>query len=215
MAIEPAWSDHYCDEMDAAWLYRALAHVESNPERRAIFDNLARVEDEHVERWRMLFQEHGGTAPAHAPSMRSRLLAGIARVLGSGAVLPLIIAEESREVGAYLRLARGATDATTHATAVAIAAPSPSHAEPVTAETAAAAKAAPNILPSRPRSMTPARSENIPANAASSNGVATRMVAASTRTMRVKVSITRSSRGDATTQPAAPGTDDRARRRTG
>src|SRR5439155_1361833 len=83
---------------------------ESNPQRRAIFDNLAKVEDEHVERWRALLHEHGGEVPAHSPSLRSRMLAMVARLLGSGSVLPLIIAEEAREVGSYLRLARGAIE---------------------------------------------------------------------------------------------------------
>src|SRR5262245_4579848 len=115
--------------MDAAWLYRALARVERNVQRRAIFENLAKVEDDHVERWRSLFREHGGEVPPHSPSIRSRMLATIARILGSGAVLPLIIAEESREVGSYLRLARKATDKTTHDTAVAIATESAEHAQ--------------------------------------------------------------------------------------
>jgi vacuolar iron transporter family protein len=127
--VEATWSDYYLDEMDAAWLYRALARAEANPQRRTIFDNLAKVEDEHVERWRALFEQHGGTVPSHRPSMRSRMLAAIARLLGSGAVLPLIIAEESREVGSYLRLARGATDKRTHETAVAIATESAEHAQ--------------------------------------------------------------------------------------
>ena len=133
MPVEASWSEYYLDEMDAAWLYRALARVESNPQRRAIFDNLAKVEDEHVQRWRSLFQEHGGEVPSHSPSVRSRLLAGVAHLLGSGAVLPLIIAEESREVGSYLRLARGATDKATHDTAVAIATESAEHAQHLSA----------------------------------------------------------------------------------
>src|SRR4051812_18491725 len=115
--------------MDAAWLYRALAAFERNLQRRAIFENLAKVEDDHVERWRALFEEHGGDVPSHSPSIRSRLLAAVARLFGSGAVLPLIIAEESREVGSYLRLARGATDKATHDTAVAIATESAEHAQ--------------------------------------------------------------------------------------
>ena len=129
MPIEPAWTEYYTDEMDAAWLYRALARVERNTQRRAIFENLARVEDEHVERWRALFHEHGGEVPSHSPSVRSRMLAAVASLFGSGAVLPLIIAEEAREVGSYLRLARGATDKTTHDTAVAIATESAEHAQ--------------------------------------------------------------------------------------
>jgi len=131
--VEAAWSEYYLDEMDAAWLYRALARVEPNPVRRAIFNNLASVEDEHVERWTALFHEHGGQVPPHRPSVRSRMLAGIARVFGSGAILPIIIAEESREVGSYLRLARGATDKRTHDTAVAIATESAEHAQDLSA----------------------------------------------------------------------------------
>lgn len=55
-------------------------------------------------------------------------------------------------------------------------APSPSQAEPVTAAAAPAAKAAPSILPSRPMSKTPERSEYRPARAASSSGVDSRTV---------------------------------------
>jgi VIT1/CCC1 family predicted Fe2+/Mn2+ transporter len=129
VAVEPTWNEYYTDEMDAAWLYRALARVERNVQRRTIFENLATVEDAHVERWRSLFHEHGGEVPRHTPSIRSRMLAAVARILGSGAVLPLIIAEESREVGSYLRLARTSTDKTTHDTAVAIATESAEHAQ--------------------------------------------------------------------------------------
>ena len=70
-------------------------------------------------------------------------------------------------------------------TAVATPAPSPSHAEPLTADTAAEANAAPSIIPSRPSATTPERSENIPAMAASTSGVATRIVAANKSTMSV------------------------------
>jgi VIT1/CCC1 family predicted Fe2+/Mn2+ transporter len=129
VAIEPAWTEYYRDEMDAAWLYRALARTERDTARRAIFENLAKVEDEHVDRWKALFHTHGGDVPDHAPSMRSRMLAAVAHAFGSGSVLPLIIAEESREVGSYLRLARGSTDKTTHDTAVAIATESAEHAQ--------------------------------------------------------------------------------------
>ena len=69
-------------------------------------------------------------------------------------------------------------------------APRPSQAEPVTAAVAAAAKAAPSILPSRPMSTTPERSANRPASAASTRGVARRMVeSASSRTWRNSASI--------------------------
>ncbi len=59
----------------------------------------------------------------------------------------------------------------------ATAPPSASQGEPVTAAMAAAAKADASILPSRPTSMMPLRSENNPPMAQRISGVATRSVA--------------------------------------
>ena len=62
-----------------------------------------------------------------------------------------------------------------------VAAATPHHAESVVAATAAAKKAAISILPSRPTSMMPLRSENSPPIAHRIRGVATRKVAAAMR----------------------------------
>src|SRR5687768_12837314 len=105
MAVEPTWVDHYRDEMDAAWLYKRLAATERNERRRTTFARLAHVEDAHAARWRELFAANATAAPEHAPSLRTRLLAWVAARFGSSAVLSLIVAEETREVSAYLRLA--------------------------------------------------------------------------------------------------------------
>jgi VIT1/CCC1 family predicted Fe2+/Mn2+ transporter/rubrerythrin len=127
--FDPAWVDYYRDEMDAAWLYRALASVERDEERRSIFEKLARVEDAHVRRWQGLFSSHGASLPTHAPSFRSRALAILARHFGSSLVLPVIISQETREIGTYLRLARRATHQSTHDTAMAIATETAEHAQ--------------------------------------------------------------------------------------
>ena len=44
---DASWDEHYRDELDAAYLYRALAAVESDPERKQLFDKLALVADRH------------------------------------------------------------------------------------------------------------------------------------------------------------------------
>ena len=67
-----------------------------------------------------------------------------------------------------------------------IPAASPAHGEPVSAAVAAAAKAAPSILPSSPMSMMPERSENRPAKAARIRGTDRRRVESSTGTATVK-----------------------------
>ena len=72
MPADPAWRQHCLDELDAAYLYRALARVERNDRRRSIFERLATVEDQHVERWRTIFRDHGSELPAFTPTLRSR-----------------------------------------------------------------------------------------------------------------------------------------------
>jgi VIT1/CCC1 family predicted Fe2+/Mn2+ transporter/rubrerythrin len=127
MAAEVEWEEHYRDERDAAYLYRQLAAAERDPARRQLFEKLAAVEDRHVERWAQLFREGERALPAHEISGRTRLLAWIARQFGPGMILPLILAEEGREVEAYLRLARRSTKKT-HDAAVSIATDSAEHA---------------------------------------------------------------------------------------
>jgi vacuolar iron transporter family protein len=130
---DSTWEDHYCDERDAAFLYRTLAAVEPNGERRQLFERLARVEDRHVDRWRQLFQEAGRPLPEYKTALRARLLAWAARRFGASAILPLMLAEEGREVQAYLGLARHSVDRLTHAAAVDIAADSAMHARELSA----------------------------------------------------------------------------------
>ena len=75
-----------------------------------------------------LFREGGCPLPAYAPGWRPRLLAWIARRFGVRFVLPLMLAEEGREVQAYLGLARRASAGAMHDAAVEIAADSAVHA---------------------------------------------------------------------------------------
>jgi VIT1/CCC1 family predicted Fe2+/Mn2+ transporter/rubrerythrin len=125
---DESWDEHYADERDAAFLYRALARAETDQERRELFDRLAVVEDQHVARWETLFAEAERPLPAYATSRRTRLLAWVAGQFGPSTVLPLILAEEGREVQAYLGLARQSTNRQTHEAAVDIASESAIHA---------------------------------------------------------------------------------------
>src|SRR5262245_39244540 len=129
MAVDPVWAEYYFDEMDAAWLYRQLAGSERDAARRRIFERLSHVEDAHVQRWRGLFKAHGGEPPPHSPAFKTRALAWMARRFGSSSVLPIIVSQESREVGSYIRLARAAEHKSTHDTAIAIATESAEHAQ--------------------------------------------------------------------------------------
>jgi vacuolar iron transporter family protein len=123
-----SWDEHYRDERDAAFLYRALAAIERATDRRSLFERLAAVEDRHAQRWEELYRDAGRPLPAYKTAIRSRALAWIAKLFGTGLVLPLILAEEGREVQAYLGLARHASSRQAHRAAVDIAADSAVHA---------------------------------------------------------------------------------------
>jgi VIT1/CCC1 family predicted Fe2+/Mn2+ transporter/rubrerythrin len=125
---DASWDEHYADERDAAWLYRELARVDRNRSRADLFERLADVEDRHTAKWVELFAQAARPLPAYAVSRRTRLLAAVARTFGPSAVLPLILAEEGREVQAYLGLARDSPHESTHKAAVDIAAESAVHA---------------------------------------------------------------------------------------
>jgi predicted membrane protein (TIGR00267 family) len=125
---DPSWDEHYRDELDAAYLYRALAAVESDPERKQLFDKLALVEDRHGERWRELFAQSGRPLPPYTTAQRTRLLAWVAKHFGTSLILPLMLAEEGREVQAYLGMARHSSHRQTHQAAVDIASDSAVHA---------------------------------------------------------------------------------------
>jgi predicted membrane protein (TIGR00267 family) len=125
---DASWDEHYRDELDAAYLYRALAKVEKDVERRQLFEKLAVVEDRHVERWRELFAQSGRPLPAYSTAPRTKLLAWVAKQFGTSLILPLMLAEEGREVQAYLGMARHSSHRQTHQAAVDIASDSAVHA---------------------------------------------------------------------------------------
>jgi VIT1/CCC1 family predicted Fe2+/Mn2+ transporter/rubrerythrin len=125
---DASWDEHYRDERDAAYLYRALAAVESDRDRKELFEKLAVVEDRHAERWEELFAQGGRPLPAYSTAARTRLLAWVAKHFGTSTILPLMLAEEGREVQAYLGMARQSTNRQTHRAAVDIASDSAVHA---------------------------------------------------------------------------------------
>ncbi|HXE57304.1 MAG TPA: VIT1/CCC1 transporter family protein [Gemmatimonadales bacterium] len=126
------WLEHLADEADAAYLYRELARAEPDPRQRDLYRRLAEVEDRHVEAWRQLLARHGRSVPVPGPSLRARLRARAARWLGPGALLPLLLQEEGREVRGYLALYRAAPEGAAAATALRLARESAEHVESLT-----------------------------------------------------------------------------------
>jgi VIT1/CCC1 family predicted Fe2+/Mn2+ transporter len=97
---------HRQDEADAAYLYRLLSSAEPDEKKKDIYRRLAEVEDRHVEVWGNLLRQHGREPLTFRPSARTRLLAAFGRMFGPGFLLPMLLAEEGREVKGYLDMHR-------------------------------------------------------------------------------------------------------------
>jgi VIT1/CCC1 family predicted Fe2+/Mn2+ transporter len=123
------WLHHLEDEADAAFLYRELAQAERDASKADLYRRLAQVEDRHVEMWRTLLAENGHHVQPPPPSRGARLRAWVARRVGAGVLLPMLLQEEGREVKGYLSLYRESPDGVVGPTALTLAKESKEHAE--------------------------------------------------------------------------------------
>jgi predicted membrane protein (TIGR00267 family) len=101
-----AFQHHWQDEADAAFLYRALADAERDTAKQDLYRRLAAVEDRHVTIWSDLLARAGRAPKPFVPSARARLLALLGRTFGPRFLLPMLLAEEGREVRGYLSMHR-------------------------------------------------------------------------------------------------------------
>src|SRR5256714_6570442 len=101
-----AFEHHWQDEADAAFLYRVLATAEQDQHKKSLYLRLAEVEDKHVQIWANLLAENGRRMRSHRPSARTRILALLGRRFGPRFLLPMLLAEEGREVKGYLDMHR-------------------------------------------------------------------------------------------------------------
>lgn len=89
------------DELDGAALYAALAAAESDPVRKDLFLQLSQAESDHAAFWRDKLSAAGIDPGAYTPSLRTRLLARLARRFGPRFVLPTLAAAEFADRDKY------------------------------------------------------------------------------------------------------------------
>lgn len=94
--------DNWHGELDAAALYRAIARHERSEQRAELLREMAKDEERHADIMAKRLDEMGIALPSHRTSLRVRVLALLARVFGTPAVLPIVETFEAQDVGAYL-----------------------------------------------------------------------------------------------------------------
>lgn len=91
------------DELDSAAVYDTLSAAEKDPQRSAIFAELADAEREHAQVWRDKLAANGVRAPKHRRSGKTRLLQTMTRTFGPSAVLKTVAAAEYADRDRYAR----------------------------------------------------------------------------------------------------------------
>jgi VIT1/CCC1 family predicted Fe2+/Mn2+ transporter len=100
-----ALREHWQDEADACWTYRALAARMADPAERRTLERIAVEEERHRDYFGALVARTNGgvvTTPP-APSLQARALVGLATLLGPRLILALLRVGEGREVARFLR----------------------------------------------------------------------------------------------------------------
>jgi vacuolar iron transporter family protein len=95
------YANNYLAEQDGIALYRALAAVEKDEKRAAIFEQLARAEERHAARWAGFLKSAGVPLPVYSTSARIKMISLLARLFGTERVLPIVSDIESRDENRY------------------------------------------------------------------------------------------------------------------
>ncbi|MGA8710179.1 MAG: VIT1/CCC1 transporter family protein [Thermoplasmata archaeon] len=96
-----AVEENYLEERSSRWMYEALAGADRLPARAELLRELAAYEARHAALWAGLLSKLGRPLPAERRMLNQRILVGMARLLGVGAVLPIVHREEVDGIEKY------------------------------------------------------------------------------------------------------------------
>ncbi|MGA7097240.1 MAG: VIT1/CCC1 transporter family protein [Acidimicrobiia bacterium] len=88
------YKSNFNDEINAAYLYRVAADLEEDNTISGVYARLAEVEDRHANLWEEKLKEAGAPVPTRDPSMRSRILAWLARRMGPSVLAQVMASTE-------------------------------------------------------------------------------------------------------------------------
>lgn len=93
--------ENWKEEKQSAWLYRALAEIEPDREKRELFVSLGTAAEAQAEIWRGQAERVGVSLPAFHPGMRARIVRALLRTLGPRAIRPVLAATKVRGISVY------------------------------------------------------------------------------------------------------------------
>lgn len=93
--------ENWQDEIESAFLYRALAKAESQPALAEVYRRLALTEQTHAQFWEEKLQRAGYSLPKRRIGWRTRMLALFAQWFGAQFILPTVNAMEQVDSHSY------------------------------------------------------------------------------------------------------------------
>ncbi|MCS6948507.1 MAG: VIT1/CCC1 transporter family protein, partial [Steroidobacteraceae bacterium] len=85
-------------EKESAWLYRAVAAVETDPVKSALFLKLADAAEQQADKW---LRHHPEVAATFVPSLRARVVARLVRAFGPRPMRSALAAMKMRGLSVY------------------------------------------------------------------------------------------------------------------
>lgn len=103
---DKSWQENWQREIEGAYLYRYLADLAQSSKMKSALTEMAAQENEHAALWAEHIQTADPDAKPPHPDLRIHLIAWVARWLGPGAVLGLLINDEASDITTYANQAK-------------------------------------------------------------------------------------------------------------
>lgn len=97
MSALQSWNE----ERQSAWLYRIVAAAEPDGAKARLFIAMAEAAEEQAGMWEARLREAGDSIPAFAPTLRSRVVGALVRLLGPRPLVRVLAAMKVRGVSVY------------------------------------------------------------------------------------------------------------------
>jgi VIT1/CCC1 family predicted Fe2+/Mn2+ transporter/rubrerythrin len=122
------WKEHLQEEIDASYLYKVLAGMETDAKQKDIYSRLSDIEQKHIQAWRDLLLKHNAKLKEEKPSFKARSLVWVSGRFGPWVLSKALMNEEAEEVRSYLSLHKTSSDKETKDIALQLAKDSAEHA---------------------------------------------------------------------------------------
>jgi VIT1/CCC1 family predicted Fe2+/Mn2+ transporter len=100
--------ENWSDERNTAWLYHLISELEKDDRIAEVYRRMEQIELRHAAHWEKLMAEAEEKMPVFQPSMRTRILAALARRFGTSMILTSMQRMEQNGVSSYRQQTEGA-----------------------------------------------------------------------------------------------------------